>query len=302
MKKFFAMLTASAVAAAILAAPAAAYDRKEVGIAGFWAGKCVRFTINGNLVPLCSNKMRLWLSKDQSRYNFATLSKQSEDGDITTYELIGSHSFIAPIGEVDTFLIDEVWITKPVRGKDKTIKSRASGKCITLLDGGTIYLDCTVKTAAGVSIQWKFSGQGIPQEDRGGAAVDERCGHDAQRPGHPQHRARVGGRLCPRLRAGPPARRANHMGMKMTTNLIRMTMMAAAVVAASAAHAQQQSSRAFYDSRGHFSGSAITRGNSTALRDRTGHFSGSAVRNSDGTTSLYDSRGHFVGSTREQRQ
>jgi hypothetical protein len=61
------------------------------------------------------------------------------------------------------------------------------------------------------------------------------------------------------------------------------------------AHAQQRS-QSFYDARGSFAGSAITRGNSTSVYDRAGKFDGTAIRNSDGTTSFYDARGRFTGS------
>jgi hypothetical protein len=63
-----------------------------------------------------------------------------------------------------------------------------------------------------------------------------------------------------------------------------------------AAEPQQQRSQSFYDARGSFAGSAITRGNSTSVYDRAGKFDGTAIRNSDGTTSLYDRSGHFTGS------
>lgn len=82
----------------------------------------------------------------------------------------------------------------------------------------------------------------------------------------------------------------------LTTSVLAIS----AISLATSAHTQQ-SSRSFYDSRGHFSGSASTHGNNTALRDRSGHFSGSVIRNNDGSTSLYNSRGHFVGSTRRSK-
>jgi hypothetical protein len=59
----------------------------------------------------------------------------------------------------------------------------------------------------------------------------------------------------------------------------------------------QQSSRSYYDSRGSFAGSSISRGNSTSVYDRNGRFDGSSIRNSDGTTSFYDARGRFTGSS-----
>jgi len=54
--------------------------------------------------------------------------------------------------------------------------------------------------------------------------------------------------------------------------------------------------RSFYDSRGSFAGSSVTRGNSTSFTDRNGRFDGTSIRNSDGTTSFYDRNGRFTGS------
>lgn len=70
----------------------------------------------------------------------------------------------------------------------------------------------------------------------------------------------------------------------------------AAGLLVSTASAEPQTSRSFYDSRGHFSGSATTRGNSTSFTDSRGHFSGSAIRHRDGT-SYYDRSGRFIGSS-----
>jgi hypothetical protein len=56
-----------------------------------------------------------------------------------------------------------------------------------------------------------------------------------------------------------------------------------------------EQSRSFYDQRGSFAGSSVTRGNTTSFTDRNGRFDGTAIRNSDGTTSYYDRRGHFCG-------
>lgn len=65
----------------------------------------------------------------------------------------------------------------------------------------------------------------------------------------------------------------------------------------SSANAEPWTSRSFYNERGHFSGSAITRGNSTSTYDSSGRFSGSTIRNSNGTTSFYDRNGRFIGSS-----
>ncbi len=68
------------------------------------------------------------------------------------------------------------------------------------------------------------------------------------------------------------------------------------VATATAALAEPSTSRSFYDRNGSFSGSSLTRGNSTSFTDRNGRFDGTAIRNSDGTTSFYDRNGHFTGS------
>jgi hypothetical protein len=70
--------------------------------------------------------------------------------------------------------------------------------------------------------------------------------------------------------------------------LLVITIIAALIVTLSPlslAHAQQSTSRSFYDQRGSFAGSSVTRGNSTSFTDRAGKFDGTAIRNSDGTTS-----------------
>jgi opacity protein-like surface antigen len=64
-----------------------------------------------------------------------------------------------------------------------------------------------------------------------------------------------------------------------------------AVTTVSSAAAQQQS---FRDANGHFSGSAITHGNSTSFYDRNGSFSGSAIRNGN-DTNFYGTHGHYQG-------
>jgi hypothetical protein len=67
-------------------------------------------------------------------------------------------------------------------------------------------------------------------------------------------------------------------------------------VFASAAEAQSSSSRSFYDGRGSFAGSSVTRGNTTSFSDGRGRFSGSAIRHGNGT-SFYDARGRYSGSS-----
>jgi hypothetical protein len=75
------------------------------------------------------------------------------------------------------------------------------------------------------------------------------------------------------------------------------TLCLATVLLPSVVFGQSSTSRSFYDSRGSFAGSAVTRGNSTSFTDRNGRFDGTAIRNSDGTTSFYDRNGHFTGSS-----
>jgi hypothetical protein len=78
--------------------------------------------------------------------------------------------------------------------------------------------------------------------------------------------------------------------------MIRAIIIVAATFLLPALAHAQQSSRAFYDRNGSFSGSSVTRGNATTFTDRAGRFDGTAIRNSDGTTSFYDRSGHFTGS------
>jgi hypothetical protein len=68
------------------------------------------------------------------------------------------------------------------------------------------------------------------------------------------------------------------------------------ILAAAPYASAQTATRSFYDQRGSFAGSSVTRGNSTSTYDARGSFAGSAIRNSNGTTSFYNGRGSFVGS------
>jgi hypothetical protein len=54
--------------------------------------------------------------------------------------------------------------------------------------------------------------------------------------------------------------------------------------------------RSFYNERGSFTGSSITRGNSSSFYDGQGRFSGSAIRHGK-WTSFYDGRGRYTGSS-----
>ena len=58
----------------------------------------------------------------------------------------------------------------------------------------------------------------------------------------------------------------------------------------------QSTARSYYDNRGSFTGSSVTRGNSTSFSDGQGRFSGSAIRHGN-STSFYDKSGHYTGSS-----
>jgi len=72
-----------------------------------------------------------------------------------------------------------------------------------------------------------------------------------------------------------------------------LLMFATAVGILAATPYASAQTRSFYDGRGSFAGSSVTRGKSTSVY---GSFAGTAIRNSNGTTSFYDGRGSFVGS------
>jgi hypothetical protein len=61
------------------------------------------------------------------------------------------------------------------------------------------------------------------------------------------------------------------------------------------AQAESSASRSFYDGRGSFAGSAVTRGKTTSFYDARGRFAGTAL-NYGRSTSFYDGRGRFTGS------
>jgi hypothetical protein len=54
--------------------------------------------------------------------------------------------------------------------------------------------------------------------------------------------------------------------------------------------------RSFYNERGSFAGSSVTRGNSSSFYDGQGRFSGSAIKHGK-WTSFYDGRGRYTGSS-----
>jgi hypothetical protein len=76
----------------------------------------------------------------------------------------------------------------------------------------------------------------------------------------------------------------------------KRNFLTAAITLALLPQASAQSvSRSFYDSRGSFAGSSVTRGNSSSFYDGQGRFSGSAIRRGN-STSFYDRSGHYTGS------
>jgi hypothetical protein len=79
--------------------------------------------------------------------------------------------------------------------------------------------------------------------------------------------------------------------------LVLMFATAVGILATSPYASAQTATRSFYDQRGSFAGSSVTRGNSTSVYDARGSFAGSAIRNSNGTTSFFNGRGSFVGSS-----
>jgi hypothetical protein len=84
---------------------------------------------------------------------------------------------------------------------------------------------------------------------------------------------------------------ANHQGLKEIN--MRAIIAAAIIMLAVPALAQQST---FTDSTGRYSGSAVTRGNSTSFTDQRGNFAGSAITR-DGKTDYYDARGRYQGTT-----
>jgi hypothetical protein len=88
---------------------------------------------------------------------------------------------------------------------------------------------------------------------------------------------------------------------RIAPNTHILTAIALLVAAALPMKASAQQ-RSFYDGRGSFAGSSVTRGHSTSVYDRSGRFDGSIIRNSNGTNSYYDGRGRFTGSSTSARR
>jgi hypothetical protein len=78
--------------------------------------------------------------------------------------------------------------------------------------------------------------------------------------------------------------------------MTRLLLCTATILALTAqANAQSSTTRSFYNERGSFAGSSITRGKSSSFYDGQGRFSGSAIRHGN-STSFYDRNGHYSGS------
>jgi hypothetical protein len=79
------------------------------------------------------------------------------------------------------------------------------------------------------------------------------------------------------------------------TVCMRKFLVIASVLASTCTVQAESMSRSFYDERGSFAGSSVTRGKSTSFYDKQGRFSGTAL-NYGRSTSFYDGRGRFTGS------
>jgi hypothetical protein len=81
----------------------------------------------------------------------------------------------------------------------------------------------------------------------------------------------------------------------MKRSLAIILALAPTLVFAAPAAAQSSTTRSFYNERGSFAGSSVTRGNSSSYYDGQGRFSGSSIRHGN-STSFYDRSGHYTGS------
>ena len=79
--------------------------------------------------------------------------------------------------------------------------------------------------------------------------------------------------------------------------LVMLCAASVAILAAAPYASAESTTRSFYDSRGSFAGSSVTRGNSTNVYDHSGRFDGSIIRNNNGTRSFYNRSGRFSGSS-----
>jgi len=77
--------------------------------------------------------------------------------------------------------------------------------------------------------------------------------------------------------------------------LLLMFFAALGILAVVPAYAQSIS-RSYYNERGSFAGSSITRGKSSSFYDGQGRFSGSSIKHGN-STNFYDGRGRFTGSS-----
>ena len=157
-------LTAAALAAMLAATPALALDANKTGNKIDWEGTCHTLSVEGVNAPFCFNRLSIWISDDGATYLIKTYTKQTEGGSVTRYVFGGSHAFIGREGEVDTFLIDQLWVTKTINGKVRTVNSEVGGKCTSLIDDQAIYFDCQIRGKKSPAIKFKFSGQKIKGE------------------------------------------------------------------------------------------------------------------------------------------
>jgi hypothetical protein len=84
------------------------------------------------------------------------------------------------------------------------------------------------------------------------------------------------------------------------TTWLRITLFAALILISlvvaliGAANAEDTRNRSFYDERGSFVGSSVTRGKSTSFYNGNGSFAGTSLRHGN-QTSTYDGAGHYTG-------
>jgi hypothetical protein len=83
----------------------------------------------------------------------------------------------------------------------------------------------------------------------------------------------------------------------MTVKYLVMFLVSLGLLAALTIYAGADSiNRSFYNERGSFAGSSITRGNSGSFYDGAGRFSGSSIKHGN-STSYYDHQGRYTGSS-----
>jgi hypothetical protein len=73
-----------------------------------------------------------------------------------------------------------------------------------------------------------------------------------------------------------------------------LVLIALLVVLLGPARAEDTRNRSFYDERGSFVGSSVTRGKSTSFYNGNGSFAGTSIRHGN-QTSTYDGAGRYTG-------